>query len=196
MVQLATQITMDMIEQALRLDRKYYPTQYWLSMEQCRGYFAKNDRIYTMLVDDGRVVGYLNFSPIVERKYNEIASGKCLDTTIMPDDIETYRAGNAYYAYLSSVVIDEQYRGRGYANLFIKSLSDQIVSLYRQNIYIRRIVADVLNDGGEKVATNFGLQKAIRTENNSVIYQAELIPTCRLNSTPYNRELVALYKTR
>ena len=189
-----SEITLKMISQALMLDKKYYPTQYWLSFEQCTGYFGKNNQIYIMLLDEDEVIGYLNFSPIRDDKFIEISSGKCIDTTILPDDIEEYNPGNFYSAYLSSIVIDEKYRHIGLGNQFLELLAAKIVALYHEKIYIKRIVADVLNEAGEKLAKNFGLLKTIKTKNGSTIYQAELIPHINMVPTEYNGNLIDLYK--
>ena len=188
----STGISVEMIREALMLDKKYYLPQYHLSLAQCLGYYAKNDQIYTMLLYDDHVIGYMNFSPISEEKYDEIATGKSIDTSICAQDICSYEEDHVYSAYLSSIVIDEQYRNNGLGNLLIKILTDKIAELYDKKIFFKRIIADVLNDAGMALARNFGLQALKTTQNNSVLFETSLMPL-KMQETEYNKKILLKY---
>ncbi len=190
---ISSDINKKMIQEALLLDKKYYPPEYHLSLAQCLGYFEKNNQIYIMLENNNHVMGYLNFSPITEEKYNEIASGNCIDTTIRSDDICQYEPNHIYSAYLSSIVIEENYRNLGYGNLLLKILAKKIIDLFDEKIYFKRIIADVLNDAGRALAINFGLQEKRGTNNNSILFETVLIPI-KMNKTIYNESIIDKYE--
>lgn len=187
-------INEEMIKEALLLDKKYYPEEYHLSLEQCLGYFEKNNQIYIMMVYDNHVIGYLNFSPITEEKYDELATGSCIDTSIRSEDIRQYKPNHIYSAYLSSVVIDEQFRNLGYGNLLLKALANRIINLFDKKIYFKRIIADVLNDAGKALAINFGLQEKKATKNRSMLFETFLIPM-EMNETIYTEAIIRKYRT-
>ena len=193
-MQVITQnITEKMIAEALELDKAYYPQQYLLTMGQCLDYFHKNDQIYTMLVDDGHVIGYLNFSPITDDKYDEIQAGDCIDTSIEGKDIVEYLPGKEYSGYFSSIVIDRAYRGKGYGNLLVRLLSETIADLYSQGVVFKRIIADVLNDAGAAVVRNFGLTYYKKTKNHSTLYVGVFDPMM-IKRTKYNDAMMAKYE--
>ena len=187
-------INEEMIKEALLLDKKYYPAEYHLSLEQCFGYFERNNQIYIMLVNNDHVIGYLNFSPITEDKYDELASGSCIDTSIQSKDICQYQCNHIYSAYLSSIVVDEQYRSLGYGNMLLRALSEKIINLYDKGIYFKRIIADVLNDAGKALAINWGLQEKKATKNGSTLFETFLIPL-KMDETIYTEAIIRKYKT-
>ena len=187
-------INEEMIKEALLLDKKYYPEEYHLSLAQCLGYFERNNQIYIMLVNNDHVIGYLNFSPITEDKYDELASGSCIDTSIRSEDICKYKSKHIYSAYLSSIVIDEQYRSLGYGNMLLRALAEKIINLYDKRIFFKRIIADVLNDAGKALAINFGLQEKKATKNGSTLFETSLIPL-KMDETIYTEAILRKYRT-
>ena len=164
-------VTYEHIKQALQLDERYYPIGYRLTFEQCREYFDVNNEIYFMLVNGGRVLGYLNFSPVTDSAYEKLASGKDKDTCLQGEDIVPYADKGYYNGYFSSIVTDESIRGQGYADRLVEALKIKFSALAARGVKFKRIVADVLNDGGAAIVEKLGMSPLKNSKNNSVIYE-------------------------
>ena len=140
-------INREMISEAIQLDRLSYDDVYQLQVDTCFDYFEKNNDIYIMAVDNesGRVIGYINYSPIKEEVYSELSSGSVIDTVITGDDVLPYEDGACYWGYFSSIVVHPDYRQHGIATQMLLYWSD-LVSLLatKRSIYFKGIV--VLED--------------------------------------------------
>lgn len=147
----------DFIRQALAIDRVVYPGEFFLSFEQCLGFFRKNPYVYLFALDEatGRVVGYVNYSPLGDAAYESIRKGTC-DSFLTAADVVAYSPGEEHSLYFSSIVVHPDFRRMGVSRLLQRVLDVLVAELRRCGIFIVRELADVLSDGGERIVTSRG----------------------------------------
>ncbi len=166
------QITPDNIREALDIDFMCYDDIYHLEWQQCVDYHKRNPYIYIMAVDvSGKIVGYINFSPVTEKIYEIMRSGKSVDTIISSDDILEYREGETYSMYLSSICVHPKYQGKGIAKLLLSNLKELIRCVEDNEIVIKRIVADAVTEAGERILTSMGFEVVCLSEHGSKIME-------------------------
>ena len=185
-------VTPEMLEQALKLDWSCYPKDYWLTFDKCKDYFNANNEIYIMLMEENELIGYINFSPISDEAYNKIRSGEYKDTYLEGKDIVSYNKKGFYNGYFSSVVVKAEYRKRGIATILMNELFKYLTVLSERGIFFKRIVADVLSDGGRVLIEKFGLKKIIDSSESLGIYEIQLV-TDDENLSGVAKELNEIY---
>ena len=164
-------INSEHIRQALELDCSVYGAEYHLAYDRCVTYYRKNPYIYSMLLDGGRVVGYLNFSPVTPKAYERLRGGE-LDTFISENDIMPLLPGIAYDIYLSSIVVAPAYRGRGYAEALIADMLSQWKRLHAEyGVCIERVVADAISPGGRHLCEKLGMRLIGKTLRDTLTYE-------------------------
>lgn len=190
------QITGRDIYAAAYLDRETYEEEYFLTVETCTGYIEKNPFIYTMAVDDesGRIIAYLNFSPVTETMYETIRSGEVLDTVITPADIVPYVPDSEIYAYMSSIVVAEVYRGQGIALALFRHFFRFLSEYTNENrIIIRRIVADTVTESGYRIAEKMGFDFVRDSNHDSKIMDFD-VNRADIPVTEWNEDLLKIYR--
>lgn len=182
-------ITPEDIKGALALDYESYHDEYHLMYNRCLGYHRKNPYLYTMLKEDGRIVAYINFSPVTEEAYGRLRAGE-IDTFLTADDILPLCDHTACDIYLSSVVVHEDHRGKGCATRLLQAVVGQWADLAaRRDITVRRIVGDAISPGGLHLCRLLGLCPVARTDRGTDTCELILRPFCGIE-TPLNRQLL------
>ncbi len=183
------EITSEDIRGALMLDYESYHDEYHLMYERCLDYQRRNPYIYTMLKDRGEIVGYINFSPVTEGAYERLRSGE-IDTFVSGADILPMRDHTAYDIYLSSIVVREDYRGRGCAGRMMRAVVSEWAELAaRRGITVRRIIADAISPGGVRLCESLGLRCVAHTDRGTSTYELTLQPFSGAE-TPLNQPLL------
>ncbi|WP_034447828.1 GNAT family N-acetyltransferase [Butyrivibrio sp. AE2032] len=166
------QVSPQNIRSALEIDYLSYDDLYHLDLERCIEYHKKNPLIYIMAVNDSdEVVGYVNFSPVTDKIYEVMRSGRSVDTIISAEDILAYETGREYSVYFSSVCVRPEYRRKGIAGLLIESLIELLKSIDNEGVYIKRIVADAVTESGERLLSNLGYEVVCLSEHGSKIME-------------------------
>ena len=189
-------INREMISEAIQLDRLSYDDVYQLQVDTCFDYFEKNNDIYIMAVDNesGRVIGYINYSPIKEEVYSELSSGSVIDTVITGDDVFPYEDGACYWGYFSSIVVHPDYRQHGIATQMLLYWSD-LVSLLatKRSIYFKGIVADAVSDIGVHLLSEIGFSFVRPSMHESKIMTINLFSEATGRSK-FNDRILTAYK--
>ena len=183
------EITSEDIRGALMLDYESYHDEYHLMYERCLDYQRRNPYIYTMLKDRGEIVGYINFSPVTEAAYERLRRGE-IDTFVSGADILPMRDHTAYDIYLSSIVVRDDYRGRGCAGRMMQAVVSEWSKLATErDVTVRRIVADAISPGGAHLCEALGLRCVAHTNRDTLTYELILQPFSGAE-TPLNRPLL------
>lgn len=191
-----SRINREMISEAIQLDRISYDDVYQLQVGTCFDYFEKNNDIYIMAVDNksGRVIGYINYSPIKEEVYTNLVSGNVIDTVITGDDVLTYEDGTHYWGYFSSIVVQPEYRQHGIATQMLLGWSDLVFRLAtNRSIFFRGIVADAVSDVGVHLLSEIGFSFAKPSTHGSMIMTLNLFSEDVVQSK-FNDKVLAAYK--
>lgn len=185
-----------MISEAIQLDRISYADVYQLQVDTCLDYYEKNHYIYIMAVDDetGCVIGYINFSPVQEAIYRELASGSVVDTVITGDDVLPYEDESLYWGYFSSIVVHPKYRQCGVATQMLLYWSDFVFQLANnRSIFFKGIVADAVSDIGVHLLSEIGFSFAGQSMHESKIMVLNLFSKDVVQSK-FNGKILATYR--
>jgi len=172
------QITTHDIREAVELDLLVYDDVYHVDTTQCEQWYRVNPDIYVMAKDDitGKVIAYVNISPVTDECYEKIKRGDFIDTGITADMILSYDMPFPYSVYFSSIVIHPEYQN---SNVFMKLLNaiiNRFVYLGEHEVYIKRMLADAVTANGEKFCKLFGMNKLKNSNHESILYEITMIP--------------------
>lgn len=172
------EITPVEIQQALDLDAMVYEKEFLVPLETCIKWFEVNPDIYVMVKDkrNNKVIGYINISPITDESYEKIRSCKFIDTGITDDMILSYDMPFPYSVYFSSVVIHPDYQNSSIFMQLFNAVVDKFITLGKQEVYIKRMIADAVTANGIKFCKLFGMKKVDDSNHHSTVYEITMIP--------------------
>ncbi len=172
------EITVQDIEEALLLDKMVYDEEYYVTLDRCLEWFKRNNEIYSMLKDKatGKIVAYINVSPVSDEYYELIKSGAFIDTYLPPQAIIAYDMPSLYNIYFSSVVLHPEYQNTGAFKPLFDAVVNKFIRLGESDIFMKRMVADAVTEKGEKFCLLFGMKKISNSQHNSTIYEVNLMP--------------------
>lgn len=188
-------VTTENIDEARKLDMLVYKEEYYVSLRQCLEWNKKNSRIYTMIQDDdtGRIVAYVNVSPVTDEYYEKIRSGKFIDTYLPPEAIVDYVLPDTYNVYFSSIVVHPDYQNSQVFLKLFNAVAAKFAELAKEEILIKRMVADAVSEKGEKFCELFGMEKRKDSDHDSEIYEVYLLPPKFRVASRATRELFDVY---
>ncbi|MBQ5488369.1 MAG: toll/interleukin-1 receptor domain-containing protein [Clostridia bacterium] len=172
------QITEEDIAQAVQLDALVYEDEFRVNAEQCFEWFKVNPDIYVMAKEasTGRVIAYVNISPVTDECYERIKRGDFIDTGITADMILSYDMPFPYSVYFSSIVIHPEYQNTEVFMQLFNSVIKKFIYLGEHEVYVKRMVADAVTANGEKFCKLFGMKKVKGSDHNSTLYEISMIP--------------------
>ena len=190
LIKTGKEITKNDIKQALKLDKMVYKEEYYLTEEMCYSYYNANNEIYIMIINDltDEIIGYMNYVPINDEFYEKIRTGLYIDTILKAKDILKYEKNNEYNIYLSSIVINPSYQNMGYSKLLLNALKEKIEKLYKQQIYYKRIIADVVSNEGKHICDQLKIKFVKNTNHFSKIYETNST-TAKLSTLQFIQNL-------
>lgn len=178
LVKTGTTITYEDIKEAVKLDHIVYAGMEHVDVDECYSWHKLNKDIYIIIKDTNtnKVVAYTNTTPITEECYNKIKSGEFLTTNITQDMILPYEMPSPYNLYFFSIVIHPDYQNTGLFSIMLNTLIDKFIQFAKQDIFIKRMIADAVTSNGEKFCTLFGMRKITQSTHSSTLYEVQLIP--------------------
>lgn len=182
------------IEDAIFLDNLSYIDCFRGKFEDCINWYKVNPDIYIMIKILNQIIAYINIMPLNEECYNKIKDGNFIDVNIKPNMIMKYEKNNTYNIYLSSIVIHPDYRNGFIFKILFDSMFKKFIEMSKNNIFIKRILSDVVTIKGEKIAKFLGMHKVNKSLHNSSIYEVSMIPPKFKITTKLTKQLFDLYK--
>lgn len=189
-------VTEDDIEQAAFLDTLVYDPIFCAPKDVCLKWNGVNNRIYTMARDtkSGKIIAYVNLSPITNHYYELIKSGNFLDVYLPQEAIVSYDMPSCMYnLYFSSIVIHPDYQNTGVFLPLFNALVKKFIALGETGIFIHRMIADAVSERGKQFCRLFGMQNVKSSEHNSSIYEISLLPPKFKVSSRPTKELFDFY---
>ena len=146
------QVTIDDIAEAIMLDKMVYDEEYHVTISQCLAWYNRNSQIYIMVKDNRtrKIVAYVNVSPVTDEYYEKIRSGEFIDSFLPPEAVVGYDFPDTYNLYFSSIVVHPNYQSTTVFLTLFNTLTERFLSLGKNDILIKRIVADAVSEKGEK----------------------------------------------
>lgn len=166
------------IEEAVELDNLSYPECYRGNVADCVKWARANPDIYVMLRDRStdRIIAYINVMPVTEECYEMIRGGRFIDISISSDMILSYDMPLPYCLYFSSVVIHPAYRNTGVFKYLFNAILARFLELGKNEIFIKKMLADAVSVEGEKFCKLFGMKKLAQSQHGSSLYEVSMIP--------------------
>jgi hypothetical protein len=167
-------VSKDDVKKMCDLDKTLYTPQNQVDLKICESWYDKNPRIYTAILLNDNLIGYINFMPITDECYEKFKSGKMPEQGITPSDMEVMEPNKSYYCLFSSVVIDKKYQNTPAFTFLISSFYRNMKKyLNDNNIKIKSIIADCVNKKMAEFVVNSGF-KQIYKDNNYNIYEGNV----------------------
>ena len=161
----------DLIKKMIELDKLVFKGDDIGAFDKCKEWVGINPDIYTVLMTDNKVIGYINFMPITDMTYNKVKQGKLKDYELSIDDIVAYSSHKPLKCLFTSIVIHPDHQtGLELARLW-KGFIDKLKSL---NLTITSVIMDCVTEMGEKCAKNYLGAQFITNSNNGKIYEGNI----------------------
>ena len=166
-----TRVNDTLIKEMIELDKLVFKGDDIGAFDKCKEWVKRNPDIYTVLMADNKVIGYINFMPITDTAYNKVKQGKRKDYELGKDDIIAYSSNKPLKCLFTSIVIHPDHqKGLELARLW-KGFINKLKSL---NLTIVSVIMDCVTEMGEKCAKNYLGARFITNSNNGKIYEGNI----------------------
>lgn len=160
-----------LIKQMIELDKLVFKDEDVGSINKCREWIKHNPDIYTLLMHDSKVIGYINFMPITHTTYQAIKQGKLKDYQLNANQILKFTKDVPLKCLFTSIVIHPAHQtGLALTRLW-KGFLDKLKSL---ELTISSVIMDCVTEIGEKCAKNYLGARFITTSHNGKIYEGNI----------------------
>lgn len=151
-------LTNDVIDMIINIDKTFYEKvndEKWYKERYNRFHYAY------ILMDEEKPVGYILSVPIRKQLYDAIKSGVLInDTDVNPNMI----VNESYYNYITSCVILEEYRNKGYGKNLLETLLQNGRGFY---------IALTISNNGYKLARTY-MDEMLKINNLMYVFEKEI----------------------
>lgn len=166
-----TRVNDNLIKQMIELDKLVFKGKDIGAFDRCKEWIKRNPEIYTVLMQDDKVIGYINFMPITENAYQAIKQGKLKDYQLSSEHIIEFQSKKPLKCLFTSIVVHPDHQtGLALIRLW-KGLLNKIKSL---NLTISSVIMDCVSYLGEKCAKNCLGAHFIANSYNGKIYEGNI----------------------
>lgn len=168
---IVTRVDDNLIKEMIELDKLVFKGDDIGAFNKCKKWVEINPDIYTVLMADNKVIGYINFMPITDTSYNKVKQGKLKDYELNNDDIILFSNCKPLKCLFTSIVIHPDHQtGLALTRLW-KGFINKLKSL---NLTIVSVIMDCVTEMGEKCAKNYLGAQFITNSNNGKIYEGNI----------------------
>lgn len=168
---ISNKVTDELLKEMIELDNSVFEGQDVGDFSKCKEWLSANEDIYTVLLLDDRVVGYINFMPITDECYYKFRAGLVKDYQLTGKDILRFSTTQPLNCLLTSIVIEKSLRD-GQA---IKFLWDGFINkIQRLKAKIGKVILDCVTIDGENFAKRNFNAKFLSNSNGGKVYEGEL----------------------
>lgn len=162
-------VSEDDIFQMCELDKRTFKDLNQVDFDVCKSWYNKNPQIYTAIMKDDTLIGYINFMPVTDTAYKKFREGKLSEQSLTAKDIKIMRPNKEYYCLFLSVVIDKKYQNTEAFTILISNFYKNTKTyLQTHNISIKSILADCVNKKMEQFVKNSGFKRVFKNENYNI----------------------------
>lgn len=166
-----TRVNDTLIKEMIELDKLVFKGDDIGAFDKCKEWVKRNPDIYTVLMQDDKVIGYINFMPITDESYNKIKEGKLKDYELNNDDIISFSNCKPLKCLFTSIVIHPDHqKGLELVRLW-KGFINKLKSL---NLTIVSVIMDCVTEMGEKCAKSYLGAIFITNSHNGKIYEGNI----------------------
>jgi hypothetical protein len=122
-----------------------------------KAWFLRNPSIYTFLLAERRLVGYVNAMPLVDTAFQAVLDGRCNDGHIDPALIRVYDEPGSYRVYLSSIAVLPDVPRLSAFWLLAAAFRQKTDSLRQRGIFIEELASVVWTEEGRQICKALGM---------------------------------------
>lgn len=105
-----TQVDDNLIKEMIEIDKLFFKDEDVGNFDRCKGWVEANSDIYTVLMQDDKVIGCINFMPITEDAYQRVLKGELKDYQLETGDIIKFESGKSLKCFLVGITIREEFQ--------------------------------------------------------------------------------------
>jgi hypothetical protein len=171
------------------------------SVPQWAPVFMQHPHTWSLLVDQAllpsldAVVGYWSFCSLQPEPYAQAIAGCLNDSEITPASQRSINGPGEYDIYIVMFVIAHTYRRIGSAML-LRGFFENLLSLARKGIFVRRLSANAFTPAGVRMAPIFGVEPVCPHVKRGHIYARTITPDIEQPFPAVFAELNRLYHAR
>lgn len=162
------QVDDDLVKEMIKLDNLVFKDDDIGSFDRCKEWLDANPDIYTVLLLNNKVIGYINFMRIKDEVYDLIKLGKLKDYELNKEHILNFEKGKPLKCLLTSIVVKPEYQD---TIAIIKLWKGFIKMIKSKNLSCPHIIIDCVSDSGEKYVKKHLSAKYITNSQNGKIYE-------------------------
>lgn len=159
------------IKEMIELDKLVFKGEDIGAFDKCKKWVKRNPDIYTVLMQDDKVIGYINFMPITDKAYQAIKQGKLKDYELNNDDIISFSNCKPLKCLFTSIVIKPECQD---TQAITELWNGFINKLKTMKFNISSIVIDCVSEMGEKFIKQHLNVKFITNSHNGKIYEGNI----------------------
>lgn len=179
---------LNLLKQLTELDKKVFEEPYWTNYDLALSWHNKNKDVFTFLMDDNKLIGYLCILPIADKMYSRIKNDLWdTESEIIPDYIEKYKSGKIYNLYFYQVGVLPEYRGTSAKSMLFTSASLQLFNKFLHAQIPGKFLAATVTPKGEQICIDLGLKKLNTSCEECTYFE---INTLSLISTIFSKKLI------
>lgn len=173
--EITNKVNDSLIKEMIKLDKVFFKGEDVGTLSKCKEWLSVNDDIYTVLLLNKKVIGYINFIPITDDFYEKFKAGSVRDSNLSKSDVLTFSAEKPLKCLFTSIALNKRFR---------KTLALQMLwigflkKIKSYNVVIDRVIMDCVTDIGEKCAIKHLGAKFIRKSSSGKIYEGQIKELC------------------
>lgn len=168
---IVNQVNDTLIKEMIELDKLVFQGEDIGAFDKCKEWVETNPDIYTVLTDDNKVIGYINFMPLTEKAYQMVLQGKLKDYQLASEHINQFQSNKPLKCFLTAIAIREEYQD---TKAIIELWNGLLNKLNALNLTISSVVADCVSSHGEKLVKQRLDAKFITNSNGGKIYEGNI----------------------
>ncbi len=155
-----SQFTTANVQAALDIDRLYFTPENFATLERCLAWRNKNPEVYSGLLLNEELIGYLNLMPIETSSLPQILHPDFKDVEISANAIEPFDHPKEVVGYLASICVRDRHRGPvGQNSLIVDLLLEKLAGLEKRGFFFRTIWARATTPAGHRLFRRLEFQQ-------------------------------------
>ncbi|MBD8499934.1 GNAT family N-acetyltransferase [Paenibacillus arenosi] len=154
------------------LERQYYDEQYITPAAESYAWYSNRPHSFTVLAEQTEMIGFMCLFPVTSHVYNELSEGTFNDKFMTYEDIidVSSQQPSKVNLFLSCIVVDGHYRGRGAVQHMLQHYCAYYESLEKLGWKFEEVITDNVTEAGQRFSQKYGFQKLTVTKHDSFIY--------------------------
>lgn len=163
-------ITPEMILEAIKIDNEVFRDISPEKLDTCMLWLKQSPDIYTMVLDDDKVVGYINAMPTTRQVIDLLRDSFNMPSVadVYPYNILSYSDPNISALYIHSIAVHPSYQDTGTIDFLLGKFFMRLAKTLGNKAKALTFLACVISEDGEKLCNRLGLVRVIDYGNLKV----------------------------